>query len=346
MPELAVVRAEGNPQDRGLVVGGALGEQIEAQLAFHRVRLAQNGWTGTDVARALAPYLAAAEAGFPDFVCQLRAMSQGSGADFTELFAMNALEELEAPIALERCTSVTVRTAETTILAHNEQWYAGDAGLTALVIEHPATGTAIASPTSACYLPAVGMNAHGAAQGVDSLTASDDGVGIPRVFVSRHALEAADRGEAVARAGEGGRSGGYAHVYAFPGGDTLTVETTARQVAVVEGPGVHTNHYLDAGLAELGDAPSPTSVGRRERMIELLATRAPETIEDVMELMRDHAALPQAICLHPADSEGLETDCVVFSMVCDVGARRMWVANGTPCSHPYEEVDVADVFQQ
>lgn len=79
----------------------------------------------------------------------------------------------------------------------------------------------VASPTVVCCLPAVGLNAHGGAQGIGSLTAVDDGVGVPRVLVSRSSLEARNRADAIARAAMPGRAGGYGHVYGFAD-DTFT----------------------------------------------------------------------------------------------------------------------------
>jgi isopenicillin-N N-acyltransferase-like protein len=110
---------------------------------------------------------------------------------------------------------------------------------------------------------------------------------------------------------------------------------------VLSAAGPHTNHYLDAGLAELGDAPGAGSLGRYRRLTALLAERPPTTAQDVMRLMADHDASPDAICLHATEDED---SCVVFSMVYDVAARRMWVAPGNPCLHPYEEVDLDAAF--
>ena len=54
-----------------------------------------------------------------------------------------------------------------------------------------------------------------------------------------------------------------------------------------------------------------------------------------MDLMRDHDSAPQAICLHPEPEEGDEASAVMFSMVADVGAKRMWVTAGNPCESEY-----------
>jgi isopenicillin-N N-acyltransferase-like protein len=186
------------------------------------------------------------------------------------------------------------------------------------------------------------MNAHGAGQGIGSLTAIDDGVGVPRVLVSRSALEARSRADAIARAAVPGRAGGYGHVYAFPD-DAFTIETTGRDHRVLDHARAHTNHYQDPSLARLAPPPSEGSLARLARLEELLAERSPTSVEDLMDVMRDHDSAPQAICLHPDPTEGDEASAVMFSMVADVGAKRMWVTSGNPCESEYAEIDLADL---
>jgi isopenicillin-N N-acyltransferase-like protein len=190
----------------------------------------------------------------------------------------------------------------------------------------------------------VGINGHGVAQGIGSLTATDDGIGIPRVLVSRHSLEARHRSDAVERASIPGRAGGYGHVFAFPGGDLVTIETTAQRHATLRS-GLHTNHYEDPELAELAPPPSEGSVSRLERLRELTVERDPRSAEDLMDMMRDHGSAPQSICLHPDAEEGDEASACVFSMVIDVEARRMWVTSGNPCTQEYTEIDLS-VFER
>jgi isopenicillin-N N-acyltransferase-like protein len=298
----------------------------------------------------------------------MKGMSEGAMVPVLELFAINAFEELEpmlespegellflqrkegyvkAPPSpagrIERCSSFTVATPERTILAHNEHWLAGDVGNVAVVLDMPDGGVPVASPTVVCCLPAVGMNGHRGAQGIGSLTAADDGVGVPRVLVSRSALEAADRRDAIDRAGLASRAGGYGHVFAFPRGETCIVETTGELVAVHDGPGAHTNHYLSPELAEIAPLASEGSTARYRRLTQLLDERRPQTADQVMDIMRDHESSPQAICLHPDRDEGEEASAVMFSMVTDLDEGRMWVASGNPCESPYEEIDLAGV---
>ena len=100
------------------------------------------------------------------------------------------------------------------------------------------------------------------------------------------------------------RAGGYGHVFAFPGGDTFIVETTATQHSLLSGSGPHTNHYLDPALGEAGPPPSMGSVSRYERLLALIEERHPDTPEGVMDILRDHGGRPQTICRHPDPQDG------------------------------------------
>lgn len=344
---LRVVHAEGGPVERGRTIGSELGDLIHRSLGFYRAYLDRHGVDGGRLRRLVAPYRNAAARELPELATLLDAVAAAAEASPEELWAVNALEELEpliAPSPPSRCSTFTTTSHSGTILAHNEQWLAGDRGNLALVFEHGAAGEpALASPTVACCLPSVGLNGFGLAQGIDSLAAPDDRIGVPRVLVSRHALASAGRSDASRRAAVAGRAGGYAHVFACRGADAFTLETSAVGMALLDGPGAHTNHYLDPDLAESGEPPSPGSVARLARLEELLLERRPATVEDAMAILRDHASAPQAICEHAGPEADEDASVVLFSMVCELEEGRMWVAPGNPCETPYEEVDVSDV---
>jgi isopenicillin-N N-acyltransferase-like protein len=327
---LRVVVAEGGPAERGRTIGRALGDLIARSLEFYRGYFAASSLPSP----GLEPYRLAATA-LPEESALIDAIAAGAEVDPLELWTVNAVEEAEQ-LVVERCTSFTALAPGVTLLGHNEQWMAGDAENIAVVIEVPPDGPALVSPTVACCLPSVGWNTAGIAQGIDSLTAPDDRVGIPRVLVSRHALAARDLDDAVARASMAGRAGGYAHVLAAKGGRALTLETSATRAWTTDGPGGHTNHYL----AGEGDESSDGSRARFERLSKLLSDRPPQGPEDAMDVLRDHASSPQAICKHGTLGDD-EASVVLFSMVCELEKGRMWVAPGNPCVTPYEEVDLA-----
>jgi isopenicillin-N N-acyltransferase like protein len=360
--EIRVVRAHGDGFARGMHIGKELADLIQASVTFYHRYLDRRGVSSEQLQDLLTPYLVAAETAYPETMGVLKGMSIGAMVPILELFAVNAFEELEPQLESpegelmflqkkegylrppsDRCSSLTVQVNGTTLIAHNEHWLAGDLGNVAVVVDVPDGGRVpVASPTIVACVPAVGLNAHGAGQGIGSLTAADDGVGVPRVLVSRSSLDARDRPDAIARAAMRGRAGGYGHVFAFAD-DAFMVETTGREHAVLDHAGAHTNHYQDEALARLAPPPSEGSVARLRRLEELLAEREPTTPEHLMDIMRDHASSPQAICLHPDPEEGDEASAVMFSMIGDVGAKRMWVTAGNPCRSEYERIDLPEL---
>ena len=323
---LRVVRVEGDTSARGRRAGELLGDLVDRSLAFYRDYLG-------DRRRDLAPFRRSAERALPEHVAWLDAFAAGAGVDVEELFAVNALEELEQRAPVERCSTFAAVGEDFSLLGHHEMWLEGDRGNVAVVIEQPTRGPAVASPTIACCLPAVGMNEHRLARGIDSLTARNDRIGVPRVLVSRHVLDAHDREDALRRAALPGRAGGYAYVFAAPG-EAFTIETTSDHAALLNDAHalVHTNHYLGPELEPLGDEPSASSATRYAHLRGLLRERPPQTPDEVMAILREHAAEP-----HDGDS------VVVFSMVCEVESGRMWVSPSDPSETAYEEVDLDGV---
>jgi hypothetical protein len=321
---LEVVRAEGGPAERGRQVGEALGDPIHRSLAVYEPLLPPSNTV------LLGRLRAESERCLPELVAWLDGLAAGAEADPELVFAVNAWEEVEQAVAVERCTTFAAVGDGFTLLGHNEMWLAEDEGNAAVVIERPPDGPAVVSPTLAAVLPAVGMNAHRLAQGVDSLTARDDAPGVPRVLVSRHALDARDRADFRRRAALDGRAGGYGYVVARPG-EAWSVETTARRAAELDSR-VHTNHYLSPELEDLGDPGSAGSHDRHARLTEALEERPPQTPEDAMAILAEHARR----------CEGGDS-ATIFAMVCELESGRMWVAPRNPAMTPFEEVDVSDV---
>ena len=249
------------------------------------------------------------------------------------------------PARVERCTDLVVRTPGGTLLAHNEQWYAGDDGGIVVIVERPDTGDEVATvaPVAEGSLPLVGMNARGGALGLLSLAGADERVGVPRALLGRDGIGARDRADAVRRATRPNRAGGYTYAYAFRGGDAFMLEVTATRDALVDGP-AHANHALAPTVAEVSEAPSDGSRSRQARADALSARDAPATARDLMRMLGDHGADGQDICVHPDPDQGEEGSAIQFGMVCDVEAGVLWLAPGQPCCTPFQELRLADLL--
>ena len=364
MSPIPVIRASGAPYERGLAIGRALADPIRRSAAYNLAHFARRGLDRAAIEALTGPLLEATRRGLPHELAALQGMADGAGLRLLDVAVPNVYEELDphadpgpwagraGPIppgpsrAIERCSALAVSAPGLALLGHNEQWLANEPGDVVLVVEIPddPAEPAIVSPTCASWRPAVGMTSTGHAQAVMSLSASDDQPGIPRVLVSRSALGAGNLADALARATPVERSGGYAYVHAFRGGSASVVETTATRDVIVDGPAVHTNHYLDPTLAALGAVPSAGSLARLARLAGLAASAPPTTPAAVMAILADHDSTPSTICLHPDPADGDDAEAVIFAMVCDLEAGRMWVAPGRPCQVPFEQFDLEELL--
>lgn len=324
---LTVVRASGSPRSLGWAQGEGSAEGIAAALRFYDD-------LGPDVrglGASAAPYIDAARAELPDLVDELEGLAEGAGVSFEEISFLNCMEEVWD---FEACTTMV----HGRFFMHAEQWYAGHDQVT-IVIAAPDGGPGFVSPTCSGFLPAVGVNASGFAQGIDSLSAEDDVVrnfaaGIPRVILSRNPLGADGFDVAVAATDVAGRAGGYAHVFASASRSAV-VETSATWRGLIKKVLAHTNHYLVSG-APNGRA-SKGSQSRLARAEQLLAEAPPASLEDCAGLLGDHESIPQSICLH---ENGAAASGTVFGLACDLSNGRMIVSDGPPCEERWATFEV------
>src|SRR6266511_156728 len=99
---LRVIRADGDPVTRGRTIGRGFGDLIEGSLAFYHRYFERRGVESRELQDVLAPYLAASEHAYPEYLGMVRGMSEGAMAPVWELFAVNAFEELEPLLEPDR----------------------------------------------------------------------------------------------------------------------------------------------------------------------------------------------------------------------------------------------------
>ena len=321
-------------------MGEAFAAATARSVAFNRRYLAAHEVGRPALESMLDPYLQASEAALPDLVSQIRGIADGAEQPFLDLFFANAFEEiygiveLGQPTTIERCTDVVLTAEGSTLLGHNEQWYAGDDGSVGLVLDVADDGPAVLAPVVAGTLPLVGLNEAGAAFGTMSLSATDERVGVPRALVARALLDSIDASDAFGRANRPGRAGGYSYLCTFPGGQACVIESTATTAAIVP-TNVHTNHALDPNVAAAACQPSEGSRSRLSRA-EALVTTTPATIDGMVTLLSDHQAHDQAICVHPDPADGDEGSTILFAMICESESRSIWLAAGHPCAANFQ----------
>ncbi len=360
MSPIRVIRASGTPYQRGLAIGQALADPIRRSAAYNLAHFARRGLDRAAIGALAGPLLEATRRGLPHELAALHGMAEGAGLALLDVLVPNAYEELDphadpgpwadtaGPIppgpsrAVERCSALTVVAPGITLLGHNEQWLANEPGDVVLIVELPddPAEPAVVSPTCASWRPAVGMTSGGHAQGVMSLTATRRSPGHP-ARASCRAPPWAPATRSMPCAWRHRRS------------DQAGTRTCTRSPTAARAPSRRRPPGLPwpTGLRSTRTTTWTRSWRRSARRRRPAASRAthgspswsprrpPSTSADVMAILADHGSTPSTICLHPDPADGDDAEAVVFAMVCDLEAGRMWIAPGRPCEVPFEAFD-------
>lgn len=322
-------------------MGKAAEKKLAAAVFSYKKILAVEGWRGPWVLPER--YLSAAEDTVPHLVEELHGLADGSRQSFNDLFFLNALEEALEWKEARRCTSVGVNVPGSLLLGHNEDWYGEDADHVIVIHARPAGKPAFLSVTAAPFLSAVGINEAGLAQGVNSVSSMDSGIGLPRMFAARGVLEAETLKDALSKAAPPGRAGGYNHLLAVRAGETGNLESSAGADHYFSGGQVvfHTNHYVSPAMIPFEKGASSHSLARYRRLEELkdVLSAAADPCGALAAVLRDHYNRPSSICNHAAE----QTDCqgTIFSAIFDLQSLDTLVSVGNPCRSRYQPISFA-----
>jgi len=344
------IKIKGSHRELGQQIGAAFPEKIIHGIENARKLLGDSyetlelTWDGAQIqARKYLPFV---QEHYPQYVEELAGIAVGSGVPFDDLVVLNAIEAVTTDaLHLTRCTSMAVnqeRTAdEHVLLAHNEDWVPEDENDVYIVHAEPDDEPPFIAMSYGGLLPNIGFNAHGIAQLIDSVYPNDARLGIPRIMVGRAVLAAKTPADAIRSALMPHRAAGYNHLIVHESGELYSVEASARRFALLNGEDgylVHTNHYLSGNMIEIekdSDELIATRV-RYFRALRLLKQEQRHTLKSLQAILKDHVNYPNAICNHAInDTEPLDREKTINSLVIDLTTREMHVAWGNPCENKY-----------
>jgi len=357
-PAQLEIEANGTPRQIGRCVGEAARSLIADGLAFYEEHHHEMGpLTFTEAQEAVLKYLPVTRRCIPQVLEELEGMAEGAGVPLPKLLVPNLGEELTCnddpaadpggpvPLAHGRrrsrghCTTVAITAGGRRIVAHNEDWFAGDADKSVVLRLTTDGGIRILAVSSAHLVPATGISSHGIASGANTVFSNDTRIGVPNNLLRRWVLEAATLEEARERCLLPDRARGSNHLFGDAGGRILDVETSGTAAATVEaGPWyAHTNHFLAPEMAPYELSTSVNSRTRLARAREMVAeglAAGDDPAEIAARVLADHENGDSCICGHPdeADSYG-EREMTTASMIWDLDALTADVSFGPPCEN-------------
>ena len=342
---LPCIKVKGTHRKIGQQIGEACREQVRHSVENARKLVSdthkqlQLSWDGARIqARKYIPF---AEEQYPQYVEELKGISDGAAVHFDDIAVLNAMEAVTTDaLHLTKCTSMAVcqeRTASDLVLvAHNEDWVPEDEPDVFLIHAHPDDEPPFLAMTYGGLLPNIGFNAYGICQCCDSVYPSDSRIGIPRVINSRGVLSAKTIAEAIRHMLVRHRAAGYNHLLAHESGELFNVEVSARKFAVLstqQGFLAHTNHYLDPQM-QMIESNSDELISTRVRYfraVRLLNETSQHTLRTLQTIQKDHVNYPDSICNHAIDGDPLDREKTITAIIMNLTERRMYVTLGNPC---------------
>jgi isopenicillin-N N-acyltransferase-like protein len=351
-----IIHVKGKHLEIGQQMGEALRPLVKHSIDNARKLLEstydtlQLTWEGAlTQARKYVPF---AQERYPRYMEELQGIAEGADVNFTELAVVNGLEAVTTDaLHLTKCTSLAVNELHTAnghvLVAHNEDWLPDDEPDVFIVHAEPEDELPFVAMSYGGLLPNVGFNAAGIAQCCDTVYPSDTRIGIPRVVVSRAVLAASSIGQAFQHTMAPLRAAGYNHLITHESGELYNVEVSARNFDILYGEDgfiAHTNHYLSPKMQAI-ESDSDELVHARVRYfraLRLLKQNPLHTVESLQTILQDHINYPDSICNHSIyNTDPLEHEKTIVSMIMDLTERKMFVAWGNPCKNSYHTYDIS-----
>ncbi len=340
------IEVAGLPTEMGRQFGEAAREEIRG---FAAVSLEQVNKT-IKISRQRALEIAAecmllVQQYAPDHLEELHGMSDGSGVSFEDLMLLQIRNQF-TPDTDSGCTSFsTAREAAGKRKMFVGQNWDNDPLLdefNVVLTRRPADKPALMTITQAGLIAYIGMNDAGMAACLNTLPAPSRPVGVPHYFTLRAIYETTSLDDAVAALRRAERAIPANIMLATPQGPA-DLEVTVDEVYVLrdEGSGVvtHTNHCLHPDLAGVNEQFDELiqSKPRKQRIDDALQGAGGSLeLAHLQAALSDHQGYPKSICRHANDHPQRGFWETVLSVIIEPEARRMHIARGTPCDHPYE----------
>lgn len=358
------VRISGGPRERGRGYGEQAAERVRRSIdAYREVFRAYAGWdwaTVTEHARAYAVPIARFD---PAYLDEIGGIAEGAGVDENDVLAINVRTEVmfaakarDADRRIGECSAFAVtpgRSADGhTLIGQNWDWLLHSSDTVVVVEAQQPDRPDYVTVVEAGLLAKTGMNSSGIGLVTNALVSADDrGVpGVPYHVALRAILDAETISDAYATLQRAARSSSANYLVAHRDGQAVNIEAAPGDFSALfltfpdDGLVLHTNHFASGGLdgPDVGLWVMPDSPFRLQRLREQLD--APSlSLKDVRQALADHAGHPSGVCCHADERwERYEQGQTVASVLMDLDERRMWLADGRPCTAPYEELDYGD----
>ena len=374
MAEFPHVRVEGGPFERGRSYGEQVPDRIALSIrAYGEVFRDLVGWDWPTVRSQAERYVEPIDAFGPAYLDEMRGIADGAGVAFEDILAINVRTEVmfaaKARAAEEAsrgrpegCSAFAVLPEASgdghTLIGQNWDWLPHCFDTVVVLEARQDRGPDFVTVVEAGLLAKTGMNSSGVGLVTNALVTDRDlgEPAIPYHVLLRAILDQETLSDAYSTLMARPRSSSANYLVAHVDGIAANVEAAPGDFSRLfllfpeDGVLLHTNHFRspafdakDVSLWVMPDSPF-----RLERLRTAVSTAGPGLRLDTFRtVLADHANYPSGICCHPdARMPGYDQGATVASVLMDLDDRRLWLADGHPCSAPYRLLDYGDFLSK
>jgi isopenicillin-N N-acyltransferase-like protein len=354
-----VVAVSGGARERGRAYGEQARERVHRSLElYEKVFRHYTGMRWPAVRDRAGAFAGPIDDYDVRLLPEIEGIAEGAAVDTEDVLALNVRTEVMFGMASRECTAFCTTTGPSedahVLLAQNWDWKPGSRGTCVLLAQSPHDGPPFVTLVEAGLLAKCGMNGRGIGLAANALTSTLDrgAPGVPfhailrRILTSDSFDEAVEAVTAPIRASSGNyllatRDGRAANLEAAPGGPERVHRSDGERLA-------HANHFLRPsrdGFKDLerSDAAS-TSPARQAAADSWVSTTGERSIDDVLEVLRDHSA---PVCVHADGVESPEAaNETVATVAMDLTDGALWVTEGPPCTAAAERFELGSLVSR
>ena len=360
------VTISGGPFERGRQYGEQAGPLIRKGVEFYVDMWEKgSGRTRGELIEIISGFAGKIGDFDAEILTEIEGIAAGSGLAVDDVLIVNGRYEIMlstlfagAPAGSGECTSLGIaRASESghTLVGQNWDWAVPVGEVSILLEIRQEDRPDILTHVEAGFVGHKGLNSEGLALCANAMGSQLDGLeaAVPVWVLARSALNCSSIDEARRTLGPAERVASVNFTMAQRGApgsveeNVASLEVSPVDVAVVAaspgGRASHCNVFADAsedgpprerGLEDRLAVQYPGFCDRARRAGELIGEGEAGS-ERLKAILRDHENRPESICRHREDQPDelvLET---LASVVMDVSAGTLEVADGPPCSNPY-----------
>ncbi len=360
------IEVAGGARERGRQYGEAARERVRRSVtAYDEVFAHAAGWDPARVRAEAEGFRAPIAAHGAKYLEELRGIAEGAAVTELDVLAINLRTEIiwaasardaarpGLPLECTAFAALPGRTGGPTLIGQTWDWLVHAAETTVVLAARQDDGPDYVTVVEAGLLAKAGMNSAGVALATNALvSAADRGApGVPYHVMLRSILDAETVSDGLAALGRGARASSANYLLADADGVALDVEAAPGDHAQLfvgypeDDLVLHANHFQNPGFggSDVSLVAMPDSPFRMARVRGLTAAHAgPLDVGFWTAALGDHAMFPHGVCCHPDPRATLapERYATIMALVMDPAEKTLWLAPGSPCSTPFERLDL------